>query len=51
MNMIKATLEDQKYKIWQWGKCLYCGTKEDCEILKNRWTNQCGNIELEILPV
>jgi hypothetical protein len=42
---------ERMYQIWQWGSLLYCGTKQECETLKERWETKCGNIELEIIPV
>jgi hypothetical protein len=38
------------YTIWQWGRRLFTGSLERCEALRDRWMQQHGNIELEILP-
>lgn len=39
-----------RYAIWQWGRKLFTGSKKECREVKKRWSEQHGNIELEIIP-
>lgn len=40
----------QTYGIYQDGRCLYAGIKEDCERVRLTWSKEHGNEDLEVLP-
>ena len=37
--------------IFQWGELKHSGTKEDCERIARRWTEQNGNVDIEVIPL
>jgi hypothetical protein len=37
--------------IVQWGEVKHKGTQADCERISKRWTEQHGNVELEVIPL
>jgi hypothetical protein len=39
------------FGIFQWGELKHTGTNEDCERTAKRWTNQHGNVELEVISL
>lgn len=46
-----AMLAPVTHKIVQWGEKKFEGTLEKCREVKKRWTEQHGNIDLDIVPI
>jgi hypothetical protein len=47
----EGLLCDALFGIFQWGELKHKGTKEDCERIAKRWTEQNGNLDLEVIPL
>jgi len=51
IKMKKEAKQPVTHKIVQWGEKKFEGTLEKCREVKKRWTDQHGNIDLDIVPI